>query len=507
VCAEGTTICSGGSLICEPNIAPSPEVCDGLDNNCNGEVDEGCPCLINLDCDSKYYCSKLESHCLDSGICTKRPDSCTAVYIPVCGCDGVTYGNACEAAWAGVSIAHQGTCNEDLCFDLLDNDNDGLTDCADPDCDGVTDGSCLTGEPGICSEGILTCTGGAEVCLPTHQGQEGLFANNISGEDLIYGYYDVRSNVDNYYDMVNMATTTSADYNCFDGVDNDCDGLTDCADPGCDGVTDGSCISGLPGICSEGTKICTNNTEICEPNILPGEYPEGVLAKNISGEALIYGYYDVRSNVDNYYDMVNMAITTSADYTCFDGDDNDCDGLTDCEDPGCDGATDDWCDTGLSGICTDGIRTCIEGGEECIPVDSGCVGLTCIFDDFENGFPDDWSVIDNAGTGAVWRFNDPESRGNLTGGTGNFAIADSDYEGTIDMDTELRTPSLDMKDMIAVFLSFKTDFKYYSSGASEIADVDVSVNGEVGPWTNVWRKTNDLRGPRTETVELIGGGR
>jgi hypothetical protein len=106
--------------------------------------------------------------------------------------------------------------------------------------------------------------------------------------------------------------------------------------------------------------------------------------------------------------------------------------------------------------------------------------------------PSGWTTVDHAGTGKVWSFNDPGSWTNLTGGTGNFAIADSDYAGAFNMDTDLRTPVLNLAGFSAVYLSFNT---YFNNHTSEVADIDVSTNGAAGPWTNFWRKTgSDFEG-------------
>ena len=66
-------------------------------------------CNTNTDCDETDYCFS-ENGCDAPGVCQTRPQLCTREFRPVCGCDGRTYGNACEAAAAGVNVRQEGVC-------------------------------------------------------------------------------------------------------------------------------------------------------------------------------------------------------------------------------------------------------------------------------------------------------------------------------------------------------------------------------------------------------------
>ncbi|MCB0648388.1 MAG: META domain-containing protein [Saprospiraceae bacterium] len=43
----------------------------------------------------------------------KADCACFEIYQPVCGCDGVTYGNSCHAGCAGVAVVSEGVCPKD----------------------------------------------------------------------------------------------------------------------------------------------------------------------------------------------------------------------------------------------------------------------------------------------------------------------------------------------------------------------------------------------------------
>jgi hypothetical protein len=92
VCSAGTETCAGGSMVCTQNQQASNEQCgDGLDNDCNGTVDNGCGPVCG-----QNGCEAGEDSCTCPGDCPDDPNSCSS-----CQCNGSGGSCWCDSACVG----------------------------------------------------------------------------------------------------------------------------------------------------------------------------------------------------------------------------------------------------------------------------------------------------------------------------------------------------------------------------------------------------------------------
>ncbi|WP_123975522.1 carboxypeptidase regulatory-like domain-containing protein [Streptomyces sp. Ag109_O5-1] len=111
--------------------------------------------------------------------------------------------------------------------------------------------------------------------------------------------------------------------------------------------------------------------------------------------------------------------------------------------------------------------------------------------------PDGWTVT-GAGAGHTWVFDDPGARDNLTGGSGGFAIADSDHYGD-DENTSLLSPVLDLTGYDTAAVRFATFYKKFDDDSR--ADVDLSTDGGRS-WSTVWHRDTVDAGPGVQALSL-----
>ena len=285
------------------SVSTSAEACNGLDDDCDGLVDEGFAVeSYNPFVDEVVLVGEGAPCAVGTGDCESE-----GTY----QCNGVGTALECLAP-APPSPGVEGPSGTSTCYDLHDNDCDGLVDWEDPDCTGAelcdyvdNDNNGVVDDP--FPQLGQECTVGLGVCAAT-----GIWVCNRTGTGVECSADPLPTN--------NEFEGPPDHPRCADGLDNDCDGRVDLEDPDClepercdgkdndgDGLVDelwpdlgDPCTVGV-GTCERtGVRECNAAGTTAQCSVTPGApTPEG------------------------------------PGCDCADTLDNDCDGLIDLADPDC----------------------------------------------------------------------------------------------------------------------------------------------------------------------------
>ncbi len=397
---HGVGDCNDNDASVNPGAA---EVCeDGIDNDCDGEIDFGLrendfePTIPN-DAGSGTCFISDPPECSFVGDPAEPPQEgcCRTEGHKICNADKT--GIVCGSDAPGGSITVQereGPAGDLSCFDGFDQDCDGHTDVADPDCQWSTvqaemdsaemDSAEMDSDDPTSSDGGSPETGGsyvygssavvnmdADPCPDADGDLWGVFVAGCDAAGLL-GFGDCNDGDPN----VNPGAAEI----CGDSIDNDCDGEIDFGllqnnfEPPFPGTgPTGSCFLSDPSGC-----VFVGDPPLPEPGgcCLTGGHKEC--------NTDLTGIFCMANNPDGTFRMLEIE-GPPGDPSCFDGSDQDCDALHDHEDPDC--QTDEVCngfDDDNNGLidetfdldlpCTVGTGTCERTG---VTVCDTSGGLRC----------------------------------------------------------------------------------------------------------------------------------
>ncbi|MCK6527037.1 lamin tail domain-containing protein [Myxococcota bacterium] len=326
----------------DPAVSPSAaETCDGVDEDCDGEVDDG----LTFDADADGFTSLAS--------CEGSHDDCDDA-------DATAFPGAVE------------TCNgvDEDCDGAVD---DGLT--FDADADGFTSLASCEGTHDDCDDADATAFPGAvETCDGVDDDCDGAVDEGLTFDADADGYTSIASCEGTHDDCDDADATVHPDVaEICDGVDDDCDGVVPYSerDQDGDGLTpcDGDCNDQDAAAWPGAAERCNGLDDDCD-----GEADEGLTA-----DADADGYTSAAScgGTRDDCDDADPAVNPAAAETC-DGVDQDCDGGADdglTIDADGDGhSTADSCD-GTRDDCDDGLATVYAGAAEiCDGLDDDCDG-------------------------------------------------------------------------------------------------------------------------------------
>ena len=370
-CLDGTWLCNGIALICDDDGFSKSELCNALDDDCDGAVDEafpdkGQPCDGNdadQCADGFWLCNGTDLVCNDDAltkgeVCNDVDDDCDGdtdegYALKGQACDGDDLDDCADGMWV-CGVTGGLVCNDlpggssEICNEI-DDDCDGATDEGFPNKGTACDGP----DPDLCAEGTWICDGGG-----------GLMCSDTTGDST----------------------------EICDDEDNDCDGTTDegyeTKGQPCDGPDGDSCVEGTYQCDKQGALVCSDGTgttvEVCNDvdDDCDGATDEGFGTK---GQACDGGDGDLCKEGTWQCDGVGLACSDNTGTNvevCNDADD-DCDGSTDetfsNKGQPCDGGDGDLCKegtficNGTTLVCTDNTGT---KTESCNNQDDDCDGST-----------------------------------------------------------------------------------------------------------------------------------